>query len=48
MKKIFQIVLFYSVGISCAFALVWRVNSIDTNTSNSLVKNDNVRYTCNN
>ena len=47
MKKFFQIVLFYSVGLACVFALAWRVNSIDVNEE-KLAENYNYKYACRN
>ncbi len=33
MKKIFQIVLVYTLGILCVLSLVWRASSLDNNSS---------------
>lgn len=35
MKKIFQIVLVYALGILCVLSLVWRASSLDKNSSYS-------------
>lgn len=42
MKKIFQIVLVYALGILCVFSLVWRVGNLDSKNDNrsSLAKNE--------
>lgn len=42
MKKLFQIILVYALGILCVFSLVWRVGKLDSKNNNetSLVKNE--------
>ena len=38
MKKIFQIVLVYVLGIVCVLSFIWRASSLDKN-NNSLASN---------
>lgn len=39
MKKIFPIILFYAVGIVCAFTLAWRAENVNYSQNNSLASN---------
>lgn len=40
MKKIFQIVLAYILGIVCVFTFVWRASDIDKKNNELAVKYD--------
>lgn len=45
MEKLFKIVTIYIIGIICVFTLVWRVNTLDEN-STKIVCNEEVKVTC--
>lgn len=47
MKKIFKLVIFYSIGFACIYGLSWRVNSINYD-DNKLADNYTYNDVCNN